>query len=446
MKNILSAFLLYVLVALLAVLYGPVPAGVALVVGSAALMRPEWSPGLMTVTLTPTILLNRTIRSVFLRVPALRLFAHEFTTERVRKDQAVVGKIRLRPTVADYDANNGGYEAGSQNARDLLVDVPFVMDMHKHITVKMSHLHAMVDSMKKAEEFIEDSASVLGAEVTRYVLGKVNSRSFSNGSTYTEANSNKDMTNAVRKALNLRGVADTGRFGLINSNVAEAIANDARVGNRYDDNSKDTDSSAYLRFTNLSGFESITEDPGLGSGNTTAVAVTGAEATDVLSATAHGFLENDRVNFPTLTGGAGLTASTGYYYVIASGLTADAFKVSATRGGAAVNFTTDISAGTVRKADNITGFFGSREAVAIKTALPEDGLEFADMLGIPRQARTEIITDPDSGLSALAYYWNKSGVFDTYVTLAILYGATAGQLADAGKYAMEPAGQILRAA
>jgi hypothetical protein len=56
---------------------------------------------------------------------------------------------------------------------------------------------------------------------------------------------------------------------------------------------------------------------------------------------AHGLVANDRVAFEVVEGltvPAGLTAGT-LYYVIATGLTTDAFRVSATQGGAAVDIT-----------------------------------------------------------------------------------------------------------
>jgi len=57
----------------------------------------------------------------------------------------------------------------------------------------------------------------------------------------------------------------------------------------------------------------------------------------VISRTAHGMLVNDRVKFTT-TGAlpTGIVAST-EYYVIGTGLTADAFQISATLGGTAIN-------------------------------------------------------------------------------------------------------------
>lgn len=92
--------------------------------------------------------------------------------------------------------------------------------------------------------------------------------------------------------------------------------------------------------------------------------VTGDNSTDLLTAgAAHSFAAGDQVQFPALTGGAGLSINT-VYYVIASGLTTTAFKVSATLGGSAVNFTTDVSAGTV-KGYNFPVIFLGANSVAV---------------------------------------------------------------------------------
>lgn len=66
------------------------------------------------------------------------------------------------------------------------------------------------------------------------------------------------------------------------------------------------------------------------------------------TAAAHGYVAGDVVVFTALTGGAGLTVGR-LYHVIAANLAATTFQVSTTPGGAAFNFTSDITAGTVRK-------------------------------------------------------------------------------------------------
>ena len=75
-----------------------------------------------------------------------------------------------------------------------------------------------------------------------------------------------------------------------------------------------------------------------------AYSVTGDASTDVITATGHIYTANQPVIFSTITGGAGLSANTVYFVRDISGST---FKVSATSGGAAINFTTNITAGSV---------------------------------------------------------------------------------------------------
>ena len=73
--------------------------------------------------------------------------------------------------------------------------------------------------------------------------------------------------------------------------------------------------------------------------------ITGVASTDIITAVGHNFTTNQGVIFPTLTGGSGLTAATTVYFV--RDISGDTFKVSTSAGGGAVNFTTDITAGTV---------------------------------------------------------------------------------------------------
>ena len=162
MKSIL-ALTLFALTILIGAVHGIAPAACLLILGSAALIEAPGPLGsLCTVTLTPAILLQQTMRKLFVKCPALSYFAHEFTTERVKLNQTVTGKIRLRPTASTYDGTTG-YKNGSQEGRDLLLDVPFVMDQHIHVTLKIDHLSYLTDSMQAVEGHIADSASAVAA-------------------------------------------------------------------------------------------------------------------------------------------------------------------------------------------------------------------------------------------------------------------------------------------
>jgi hypothetical protein len=68
--------------------------------------------------------------------------------------------------------------------------------------------------------------------------------------------------------------------------------------------------------------------------------VTGVASTDVLTCNAHAFTDGEKVIFSDFTGGAELDPVDGSLYVINS--TGTTFQVSATLGGAALDFTTDM--------------------------------------------------------------------------------------------------------
>ena len=81
----------------------------------------------------------------------------------------------------------------------------------------------------------------------------------------------------------------------------------------------------------------------------------GAASTDTITAVGHQFTANQSIRFPTLTGGGGILASTGTYYV--RDISGDTFKISVISGGSVFDFITDITAGTV---------IGMQENVCIK--------------------------------------------------------------------------------
>lgn len=71
--------------------------------------------------------------------------------------------------------------------------------------------------------------------------------------------------------------------------------------------------------------------------------VTGVAATDLLTLNNHGFVADQRVVLSSLAGGAGLSNGTVYFV---KSPTTNTFQLAATAGGAAINFTTDITAAT----------------------------------------------------------------------------------------------------
>jgi hypothetical protein len=78
---------------------------------------------------------------------------------------------------------------------------------------------------------------------------------------------------------------------------------------------------------------------------------TSADADDILDTTiAHGFTAGERFEFVSLTGGANVVVGT-VYYVIAANLAAQTLQFSTTLGGAAVDFGSNITAGSISNID-----------------------------------------------------------------------------------------------
>jgi hypothetical protein len=153
-------------------------------------------------------------------------------------------------------------------------------------------------------------------------------------------------------------------------------------------------------------------------------AITGVAATDVISLTAHGYNDGDRVIFPALTGGSGLTAGTTEYFV--RDATADTFKVSATVGGAAVNFTTDISAGTVRRYENLAGFATLPSALLVGFApiTPAEAVR-------QRMLDYQVIrsSDPNSSMALEYRHFGDPNTDTSFQILEVNYGDALGETA-----------------
>jgi hypothetical protein len=86
------------------------------------------------------------------------------------------------------------------------------------------------------------------------------------------------------------------------------------------------------------------QEVSLTGGQTAYASVTGVASTNVVTITGASLANGMLVNFTSLSGGSGLSAGVGYYVIDASGATC---KLALTQGGSAIDFTTDITAGSV---------------------------------------------------------------------------------------------------
>lgn len=74
----------------------------------------------------------------------------------------------------------------------------------------------------------------------------------------------------------------------------------------------------------------------------------------------------------------------------------------------------------------VQGFFADRTALVVAARVPTDMDKVASALGVPSIAKTEVVSDPDTGLSFMNITYQDPHTFDMYTTTTVIYGAYAG--------------------
>lgn len=295
----------------------------------------------MAATLSTAEIITDVLEAFKTRFPMIRNFSTDFSRDQVKFNQQVIARIQSLPTVQDYDATNG-YEANAAEANNLVADVPVTIDRHKHVPIKVDYIDQISTNRSLYDEAIGNMAFSLGKEAFDHAMGLVVAANFSQSSTFSVANSDKDMLDDVTKDLNVIGANPVGRFGIVNSDVFNTLDADARIasGDYY---GQRREANGYGVINRTAGFDTIYEYP-------------------------------------------------------------------------------DMPANS----ENLSAFFGTREAFVMASRLPRDVFEIANRLGIPSVANAETVTDAETGLSLMGITWQKQGTFDIYTTLVWMYGINAG--------------------
>ncbi len=190
------------------------------------------------------------------------------------------------------------------------------------------------------------------------------------------------------------------------------------------DTKGDTQTQRDAMIQRLLGFD-VYGSAGVPTNTVTATqAITGEADDDTITCAGHGYNDGDRVIFPALTGGSGLTAGTTEYFV--RDATTNTYKVAATVGGAAVNFTTDISAGTVRRYENIAGFATLPSALLVGFAPIEPAVAVRQQLFDYQVIRS---SDPNSQLVLEYRHFGDANGDTSYQVIECNYGDALGETA-----------------
>lgn len=264
----------------------------------------------------------------------------------------------------------------------------------------------------------------LACDILADIFGAVRAADFSSTTidAVTAANFDEDEVADLRKICGEEFWPETGRSLILNPAYGCNLLKQPQII----DASMRGDGGRTFRdgvIGNVLGFD-VVETAGLNSNNGTAISsITGEADTEVITATAHGFAVGDRVLFPALTGGSGLTAATTPYYV-KTVPSDDTFTVSATVGGATAAFTTDITDGSVRLYENIGGIAVLPSALLVGFAPVPPTPAIRGQLFDYQE-----LVDPETGLVLQYYHFADADTDEEVQTIECHYGFGLGDTA-----------------
>lgn len=377
-------------------------------------------------TLTTSEVLIDVIDAFVKKLPMLKYLGTDFRPTSLKLNQTYTAHVPSVPTVESV--SNGDYTAlTGANARSLLTDVPVTVDQHAAVRLKWQHIDAIKDNKNEYDKVIGLAGYALAKHVIDNILAGATSNNFTQHSNYAVADSDADMLDNVTGDLNLVGAISTGRFGIVNTPVANVLAGDTRLTSA-DYAGQRVRGEGYRRWTDVNGFAEIMEYPDLA--NTTAgtalTGVTVANTGDLFTKTAHGLATGQTVTSASFSAGW----SAGTYYVIR--VSADTFQLASSYAnalaGTAVAASADGTGGVITPTQTLTGFFGEARAITLMGGIP-DGMDIAGNLGINlnRVNSIEVVTHPDLGFSMAAIAWEEAGKLDVNWVPTFVFGKSLGR-------------------
>lgn len=377
-------------------------------------------------TMTAAEILMDVIDAFAKKLPMLKYIGADWRPNTLKLNQTYTAHVPSVPSVEDV--SSGDYSAMTgQNARDLLVDVPVTVNKHKGSKLKWTHLNAIKDNKMEYDKVINLAGYAIAKQVVSDMIAGFTPVNFSQHSLFAVADSDCDMLDNICGDLNTAGAIPTGRYGVVNTSVANVLAADSRLTSA-DYAGQRVRGEGYRRWTDVNGFSEIMEYPDLSNttGGTALTSVTAANTGDLFTKANHNLVTGQTVAAASFSAGF----SDGTYYVIR--VSSSTFQLATTYAnaiaGTAAAVSADGTGGTITPSQTLTGFFGESRAITMLGGIP-DGMDLAGALGlnINRVNNVEIVTHPDLGISMAAVMWEEAGKLDINFVPTLVYGLSFGR-------------------
>ena len=410
--------------AVAALAFFSVNAGLSQVLGGGRMVL-----GPTTLTTTPAEILLDVIEAFVTEFPVLNFMGLDWKVSRLKLDAQYIAHIVVEPTTSTYDAAQGGYKNGVQNARGLYIDVPITITDHPTCPLKFEHLASIKDNVTKYKEALQLAARALVKPVIDGILAGCTQRNFTHRLVIAAADFDYDALDSITTQATAQKMASKGRVLIVSSAYASKLGLDERMNSALFASQMQA-GEGLRRWRNVGGFAEIIEYADMPTNNGAEVTGVTAEADDdILTKAAHGFETGDPVTFVSGTGFTGLVAATKYFAIK---LNANTFKLATTYAlaiaGTGINITADGADGVFQLTEDLGAIAFDRRAFAVLAGIPEGfKSDMAAALGITQTMSMEAITEPETKISMAAVSWQETGTGDLIWCPTFVWGKRLGR-------------------
>lgn len=359
------------------------------------------------------------------RLPALRAFSTDFTSNTAVKGQQVIAHVAGLPTAQDHDASS--YFANATSASTLLTDVPVTINQWKDVTLKLTDADATTARSKKYTQAVNGAGYVLAKALIDSVLGNVNSTNASYSATCTTSAATAAKLRSFTETMNSNGARGLTRHALVNGGFMGGLLADPIVSSG-DYFAQRQEGQREQTLNGLMGFDRVMEYTDFPA-NTAAIGTfTAVAATNVITTSvAHGLIVGDRVRVSSATTlPAGLSAATNYFVISVPSTTT--LTVSATSGGSVVDITdTGTGTHTISRYENLNGVCFEENGIVVTSRIPNDSVALAQSRGLPVPMKVEAQTDPETGLTLLVLERLNTATLDIEICYSVMFGSAVGR-------------------
>jgi phage I-like protein len=175
-------------------------------------------------TLTGELILQRALTLLKLQFPLLNAISSDYSSESSSYGQVIKTRTRGIPSVVTYNTTTGYASSDATTA-----DVSLTINQHKAVQVEFNANEVASTMRDLFGEQVEGIQYAIGKNLMDAIYATITAGNFTNATTKGTASVARSTAISMAKALRARGVADMGRFLVLNQDTFEQLANDTTI-------------------------------------------------------------------------------------------------------------------------------------------------------------------------------------------------------------------------